>query len=104
MRSEVPRGIKAGVRRKADTVRGGVTGNTLPVTQRIAVKGSPQIWELGVEKQEEWIEIEQRRRQHVYCSQIEDNLEERDVMDWYEDGEMRKQWECLWRLCKKYLS
>ena len=33
MRNEVTRGIIAGVLKEADTVGGGVTGNTVPVTQ-----------------------------------------------------------------------
>ena len=35
---------------------------------------------------------EQRVRQNWDCSQIEDSVDE-DVMDWYEDDELRKQWE-----------
>ena len=37
--------------------------------------------------------IEQRREQKWDFSQIENSAEEEDVMDWYEDDELRRQWE-----------
>ena len=69
MRGEVTRGIMESYRMEADAVRRGVTWNTVPVTQDINVKDSYNISELRVKKQEEWKEIEQRRRQQLDCSQ-----------------------------------
>ena len=50
---------------------------------------------LDVGRKDEWKGIEQRVRQKWDCSHIEDSVEEGDVMDWYEDHEMRTHWEDL---------
>ena len=62
MRSEVTRGIIASVLKEADTVGGGVTRNTAPVTKSIHVKDSVKMSELGLERKDKWRYVEQRRR------------------------------------------
>ena len=48
---------------------------------------------LGVE-QKDWLEGTASGLEHKCdCSQLEDDSEEGDVMDWLEDDEMMKQWE-----------
>ena len=42
------------------------------------------------ERKDECEDIEQRVRQKMDCSQIEDSFEEGDVVEWYEDDEMRR--------------
>ena len=37
--------------------------------------------------------IEQSLKQKWYCSQVEKDFGEGDVMDWYQDDEMMRQWE-----------
>ena len=54
----------------------------------MSIKDSLNTSELGFERKHEWKEVEQRRRR-----QIEDSVEEGDVVDWYEDDELRKQWD-----------
>ena len=50
IRSQVTRGIIAGVLKEADTVEGGVTRNTVPVTQSINVWDSGKIFEIGLKQ------------------------------------------------------
>ena len=64
MRNAVTRGTMAGVPKEADIFGGGVTGNTVSVTQSMYVKeDSIQKSELGVERKDERKGIEQRVRQ-----------------------------------------
>ena len=70
MRSEVTRGITAGVLKEADTVGRGVTRNTVSVTPSINVKRIPSKLhaEPGGERNDEWKDNEQRMRQTWDCS------------------------------------
>ena len=64
MRNAVTRGIMAGVPKEADIFGGGVTGNTVSVTQSMYVKeDSIHKSEPGVERNDERKGIEQRVRQ-----------------------------------------
>ena len=85
MRSEVTKGIVAGMLEEADTVGRGVTRIAVAVTQSTNVMDS--------EQKDKWKDFEQwrRRRQTRDCSQIGVSVEEGDVTDWYEGDELRKQ-------------
>ena len=63
------RGIMAGVPKEADIFGGGVTGNTVSVTQSMYVKeDSIQNSEPGAERKVEWKGIKQRVRQKILFS------------------------------------
>ena len=48
----------------------------------------------GGSEQKDWLEGTASGLEHKWdCSQLEDDFEEGDVMDWLEDDDMMKQWE-----------
>ena len=94
MENDVIGGIVAGVPKEADTVGGGVTRNTVSAALSThAGEDSLRKSELGIGRKDDLKGIEQSLKQKWDSSQIEGDFGDGDVVDWYEDDEMMRQWE-----------
>ena len=82
--------------READTVGGGDTRNTVSAALHTnAGEDSFKKSEIGVGRKDDLKRFDQSFKQKLDCSQVEDHFGEGDVMNWYEDDEIVRQWDVI---------